>query len=131
MELNGARRRRLDAYPDTGSTNCIHQVRRVVIVFVGQPRFAFVLWGSLSAMAGEINEVEIDDISDFEATHFLLLEAHQEGRIDDEELLLLTLALEEDEDDADEARNREEVRPPEERFDLQEASEAACLAMFR
>ena len=40
--------------------------------------FSGVLCGS-EVMAGELNESVMEDLGDFEATHFLLLEAQQQG----------------------------------------------------
>lgn len=67
---------------------------------------------------------------DFDCARLLLLLSHHEGKLDDEELLLLNLALDEDEDRASKGLGRHST-PCGPRLDLDSLSDQRCLEFFR
>ena len=76
----------------------------------------------------DVPDVEIlPDLQEDEAARMLLLLAHDEGTIDDEELLLLNFALDED---LKETSSKAAIKPGE-KFDLDTESEGSCISMFR
>ena len=76
----------------------------------------------------DVPDVEIlPDLQEDEAARMLLLLAHDEGTIDDEELLLLNFALDED---LKKTSSKAAIQPGE-KFDLDTESEGSCISMFR